>query len=356
MSSRRKTTTVPVKDLKDKTDEVLAFLFKSLTELLPTVEPPTSDKTVGKPSSFDQEPPSVLITMVKRSPILDKAAELLRNDSLAHITQRKELYQSLLDFMMRLASHPATSTSVLKDRIVYPPDAGLLSVSFGVKKHELRGIVKSKAETALPLASIVATLQIPSRSMLQRSKTLENEFQTPEGKAMLTMCHAICDLYDFLQANCPGGPLAGEPQSYKGKGKAPMKQEDSIAQWHKENCVKEVPDDAFKSGFYYNRDANGPSAVVPAKGRMKQLVIELGALQASLPEGIYVRYSSSRLDMMKVLIVGPRNTPYEGGLFEFDLFCPMAYPNEPPRMQFMTTGGGTAHFNPNLYTDGKGES
>lgn len=86
---------------------------------------------------------------------------------------------------------------------------------------------------------------------------------------------------------------------------------------------------------------------------MKSLMTDLATLQTSLPEGIYVRHGASRLDMMKVLIVGPKSTPYEGGLFEFDLFCPLAYPATPPKMQFRTTGGGAAHFNPNLYADGK---
>ncbi|KAH8890245.1 UBC-like protein, partial [Thozetella sp. PMI_491] len=86
---------------------------------------------------------------------------------------------------------------------------------------------------------------------------------------------------------------------------------------------------------------------------MKKLVTQVSGLRTSLPDGIYVRHCSSRLDVMKVLITGPEGTPYENGLFEFDLFCPATFPNQPPRMQFRTTGAGTVRFNPNLYQCGK---
>ena len=45
---------------------------------------------------------------------------------------------------------------------------------------------------------------------------------------------------------------------------------------------------------------------------------------------------------------GPEDTPYEGGLFVFDLFFPAQYPHLPPSMKLETTGQGKARFNPNL--------
>ncbi|KAF2842462.1 UBC-like protein [Patellaria atrata CBS 101060] len=86
---------------------------------------------------------------------------------------------------------------------------------------------------------------------------------------------------------------------------------------------------------------------------MRQLTLELTRLKTGLPPGIFVRHGVSRIDVMKVLIIGPKDTPYEGGLFEFDLFCDDKYPFEPPKMNFKTTGGGLLSFNPNLYPSGK---
>lgn len=52
---------------------------------------------------------------------------------------------------------------------------------------------------------------------------------------------------------------------------------------------------------------------------------------------------------VRCIISGPQDTPYEGGLFVFDVFFPEGYPNVPPLMVLETTGEGRARFNPNLY-------
>jgi hypothetical protein len=135
----------------------------------------------------------------------------------------------------------------------------------------------------------------------------------------------------------------------KGKGKM----EDSMKEWFSENCVTEVNDDLMLKHHHFAKEAAGVRN--PPKGRMKKLLMELTSLRTSLPPGIYVKHASSRIDVMKFLIIGPMGTPYENGIFEFDLFCPANYPNEPPKVDFKTTGGGRAHFNPNLYQCGKGE-
>ena len=49
---------------------------------------------------------------------------------------------------------------------------------------------------------------------------------------------------------------------------------------------------------------------------------------------------------MQAMITGPVDTPYSGGCFQFDVFFPDVYPNGPPMVNLMTTGGGTVRFNP----------
>lgn len=63
-------------------------------------------------------------------------------------------------------------------------------------------------------------------------------------------------------------------------------------------------------------------------------------------------YSAER-DHRKIMIAGPEDTPYAGGLFEFDCFMPINYPHSPPLMHLRTTGCGSVRFNPNLYNCGK---
>ena len=119
-------------------------------------------------------------------------------------------------------------------------------------------------------------------------------------------------------------------------------------------AVEELPDDKIMESYYFAEKAKAVGVGAAAKGRMKALVMQITSLRSDLPEGIYVRHGASRLDVLKVLIVGPKDTPYENGLFEFDMLCGKDFPQKPPDMQFRTTGGGRVAFNPNLYNSGKG--
>lgn len=56
---------------------------------------------------------------------------------------------------------------------------------------------------------------------------------------------------------------------------------------------------------------------------------------------------------LRAIIIGPKNTPYEGGFFEFFIRCGPQYPITPPRVKFLTTNIDTIRFNPNLYANGK---
>lgn len=339
----------PVAKSEENTEDILLTkVFTALNKLLPSLI------DTGHP--FDFEPPDILPIMLKRSPLFEKAADLLRNNSLDDIAHRHKLYEALFLFLERLANHPATAQNIFCQRIVYPADAGLLSASFNDNRYDLRSSDKGKykAEASRALSGITVELGVSARKMLQRSKAAEEDFNTPGGKNMLNLCREICKLGAFFKENFTIAQKTKHGPNYKdkGKGKEPVRPQEEISQWHRENCVDEVPDSVFSQNFYFWKDASANQGTSP-KGRMKSLMTDLAILQTSLPEGIYVRHGASRLDMMKILIVGPKGTPYEGGLFEFDLFCPFTYPHMPPRMQFKTTGGGAAHFNPNLYADGK---
>lgn len=56
---------------------------------------------------------------------------------------------------------------------------------------------------------------------------------------------------------------------------------------------------------------------------------------------------------MKALIAGAEGTPYSNGLFEYDVYLSNEYPQNPPKCNLETTGGGDVRFNPNLYSCGK---
>ncbi|CAF4387420.1 unnamed protein product [Rotaria sp. Silwood2] len=71
------------------------------------------------------------------------------------------------------------------------------------------------------------------------------------------------------------------------------------------------------------------------------------------PPGVFIAPDPDNITKIHALVVGPFDTPYEGGFFYFIIRCPPDYPIRAPRCRLMTTGNGTVRFNPNLYRNGK---
>lgn len=94
----------------------------------------------------------------------------------------------------------------------------------------------------------------------------------------------------------------------------------------------------------------------PKRLNARKMFQELSAYKTGLPieygSSIFVRAVEGRLDLLRALIIGPDDSPYAGGCFVFDIYL-ADYPANPPKVQFLTTGGGKVRFNPNLYECGK---
>lgn len=69
--------------------------------------------------------------------------------------------------------------------------------------------------------------------------------------------------------------------------------------------------------------------------------------------GIFAAPEEDNLFKVHCLIIGPFDTPYEGGFFHFLVRFGPQYPLHPPRVRLLTTGADTVRFNPNLYKNGK---
>lgn len=102
----------------------------------------------------------------------------------------------------------------------------------------------------------------------------------------------------------------------------------------------DAPDDhAYKS-----------TEVVPFEGDMlRRIHKEHKILRTSLPDGIFVRTWENRLDLLRVLIIGPLNTPYEMAPFIFDFHLTSKYPHKAPDAFFHSWTRGIGRINPNLY-------
>ena len=87
------------------------------------------------------------------------------------------------------------------------------------------------------------------------------------------------------------------------------------------------------------------------KNFLKHVRKELKLMQTSLPAGIIVKGYEDRMDVFSAMIHGPKNTPYEDGLFFFDFLLPPDYPSVPPQCHYVAYC--TDRLNPNLYEEGK---
>jgi len=103
---------------------------------------------------------------------------------------------------------------------------------------------------------------------------------------------------------------------------------------------------------YYNKKDDK----IEQKSVMR-ILSEISSLKKNLPlnweTSIWIRVSKTNFNIISVMIAGPKNTPYENGLFEFHIYLPTDYPNSAPQVLINTTGGGLIRFNPNLYANGK---
>lgn len=67
-----------------------------------------------------------------------------------------------------------------------------------------------------------------------------------------------------------------------------------------------------------------------------RILKETQKLQQDPIVGIYAEPSKDNARHFEVMIAGPKDSPYEGGLFKLQLYLPEDYPMVPPKVLFMT--------------------
>jgi baculoviral IAP repeat-containing protein 6 len=356
----------------NKSDD-LELYFQALSLLLPSATKGTS--------LFDCSAQPLISEMVWRSPMLQHASEFLRQAAIEEIHDRCGPITAVLDFLETMGGHSNTSTILFRSRHLFPPSEQLIAVALGQHKDE-NSAAAAEHETTQSLAAIVEHLAVPCRRFVEKAKKLGNAGAGDEA-LLLAVVQRICDLADCL-ASLRGQLAIEEDQepcqrsisstrqtsqpatnvTTRAMMASAAKEAEAVArqglaskasEWHRANCVKEMPDELVLKHFHFKKEALSAERTRPSPLRMRKLLAQVSSLSNDLPDGIYVRHGESRFDVLKVLIAGPAGTPYEHGLFEFDMFCPASFPHKPPQMFFRTTGGGRIAFNPNLYPTGKGQ-
>ncbi|KAH8019623.1 hypothetical protein MRX96_006727 [Rhipicephalus microplus] len=90
----------------------------------------------------------------------------------------------------------------------------------------------------------------------------------------------------------------------------------------------------------------------PSKQCMLRLNHDLKNIIDNPVPGVFVEPEKGDITYVHAVILGPDNTPYQGGFFHFVQKCPRDYPACPPQVRFMTTDGGRVRFNPKVYSSG----
>ncbi|KAG7450676.1 uncharacterized protein BT62DRAFT_927948 [Guyanagaster necrorhizus] len=128
------------------------------------------------------------------------------------------------------------------------------------------------------------------------------------------------------------------------KDDTPMNEENDDFPWKRFDILPSAPHD---HAYYASLPAQ------PSKSFLSRLQREYRILQSSLPESIIIRTYEDRADLLRSLIIGPNNTPYEDAPFVIDWMLPATFPSSPPIGHFLSWTNGNGRGNPNLYEEGK---
>ncbi|KAL2373161.1 hypothetical protein BDBG_03567 [Blastomyces gilchristii SLH14081] len=312
-----------------KMDGVTEMMAGIVTELIPTWN--------------NRDLPPELHAMLQLTMLIDRATDLLRNDSIEEVSKRAGVYSSVLCFVQRIGEHPELRDLVQGQRYCKLSTAGLQAICDGLEKDWEKALILG--EKIPSLAERLEQLAKQSE-IIQRYTATKCIKSTPEGKVMMKLCNEITAIYKAIG----GSTGAGVAQQGATMKKTGLFAEEKWVKFHKERCL--LRNDAVL------RHENSVFASAAAKltlcspGRMKKLVTDIAGMSTSLPQGIFVQVGESRPDVMRCLIMGHPDTPYAYGLFDFDIFCDENYPKRPPLVH-CRTAVNHAGLSPNLHDDGK---
>ena len=308
-------------------------IAQRVTNLLEMIWPGSPESATG---AFDARPPSVLLTMVSNSFLLEQTANLLRNDSVEDVSRRADIYDKVLSWVNAVGIHPLTANLVVNERDTKTDNLGLLEVSFGGVPSNIKG--KNKDEKSMSIAQCLENLSTQSRLIVEKlgeSKAKHSE----DTKTTLKICKGVLLVASHLNKYMPIREVK------------PRNPANAWEQWQCEKAVGDVADQAIMSQSVWYKQAKNLHH--SPKDRIPRIIRELANIKTSLPPGIFVRHATNRVDMWKVLLLGPSDTPYENGLFEFDVLFPEKYPKQPPLFYFVPAARYRIYINPNLHPDGK---
>jgi ubiquitin-protein ligase len=122
--------------------------------------------------------------------------------------------------------------------------------------------------------------------------------------------------------------------------------------------------DEYLAGMYdivfsTSPDIHTPADCAQSFTQTAKVMKHLRLLRTELLDSLHVDsciifvQSEQHMACSQFMITGPRDTPYDNGLFHFQMNLPSTYPNVSPKVTMLNTGGGRYRANPNIYASGK---
>ncbi|KAI9556663.1 hypothetical protein GHT06_016453 [Daphnia sinensis] len=335
------------------------------------VHPSCTPAAVTQPGcSRSQILPAELLNIVLSSHLVAAICSYLRNDSVMDMARHVPLYKAVLLLLRSIAACPKLVPL-------------LLPSSLGNNKGSSSTNGSSQSIHALlrKLKNYVSSYTARLASVQNRTTSTQEDSDSEEGIADLSK--DICETWSIVKGvvldHSGGDEIDGQDSKSSDQSKSsigrvflsteliqsrsPEKLYCDVmqpSQFESYELLVESPDTVMGSRFtvaYHFENAVKAAGERCHPNRMKRLAQEVATLTTSLPlslsSSVFVRCDTDRLDIMKVLITGPSDTPYGNGCFEFDVYFPPDYPQSPMQVHLATTGRHTVRFNPNLYNDGK---
>lgn len=336
---------------------------------------------------------------------------LVRNDSVVHITARSDLYRDVLSFLRVLSSswdllpllcNPQFKYDCWVAESRWETPGSVMSdfeklfkqAQFMLRRDEHLG---DNEEARPGITTLVADIKATYELLCDRIKVWEEKTSQHEWLADTTKIFGS-QIASVLGRSMPDKEHQKEQQLLRDQIKSLIWKDDSSmsaspsssnttetrlmpmdaeqdSHCHKNDAAPPGPPsvalvEAYKKALrplqfdegcllpshYFRKDVECTKTIGLNKRRALVISNEMMQLNTGLPlewqSSIFLRMDEQHTDVLRALIIGPEGTPYENGIFLFDLLLGQHYPDMPPKVQFLTTGAGTVRFNPNLYANG----
>ncbi|XP_076353120.1 dual E2 ubiquitin-conjugating enzyme/E3 ubiquitin-protein ligase BIRC6-like isoform X1 [Tachypleus tridentatus] len=356
---------------ESKTDESWDSLTSGTSSIWPSDQASSYCSTFGSGADPELankqlEDSRELYMILENSSLIPFLEQYLEQESYVEISRHTGIYKAIIQLLKEIAQQPT----------LVPLFGPLPNQKQSI--HQLLGKLAQQASYILRhVGKVAANGCIPGMPVSSEEESSEESIcgsgsaerrKTVGGNSEEKLAKDFSNLYDLISEELlKHGQVANGvvPELKNGSTESLISEcslsceTDSLASTYKK-CLKSLQFESWPMetegsnshhfANHYRKCGAGPP------NQILRIAQELTSLHSSLPlelsSSIFVRTDDEKSCFLRALITGPEGTPYSNGCFLFDVYFPYEFPNNPPMVNFQTTGGGTVRFNPNLYKDG----